>query len=327
LYAWESAGSTRFVARLAESDNGAEGESSYPASDWAKVPASRTAEASPDGRYLTFLSGRQLSVYDNVGACIYVESTPGHFNDGPCPEVYLYDSDTGRLVCASCNPSGAAPLGRSLLERIAGRRAAFPQPRYLTDEGRVFFDSEDSLTPLDTNSGVEDVYEWEPPGTGGCASGFAEGGCVALISSGRGRLDSNLVAVNEGEVGVLGGHDVFFSTADRLVAGDKDEVIDLYDAREGGGFASEAESSPGVCQGEACEGAPAPVPSQAQSGSGSYQGSGNPKQPKSKKCSKGKVKKEGKCVRKAHHQKHKRHKHKGRQLRHAQADADRRNYR
>jgi hypothetical protein len=322
LYASNATGLTHFVARLATADNGEELEYTDPTVDWAKIPANRTAEASPNGRYLAFLSERQLGNYGNVGPCVYV-ATPEHFVEGPCPEVYIYDFVTGRLVCASCNPSGAAPLGRSLLERINGG-SAFPQPRYLTDEGRAFFDSRDSLIPLDTNDGVEDVYGWEPQGSGGCASGFAEGGCVALISSGRGRLDSNLVAVNEGGEGVAGGHDVFFSTADRLVASDKDEVGDLYDAREGGGFAAESEAVPIPCQGEACQGPQGGSPSQSQAGSSSYAGAGNPKPAKPQGCPKGKVKKGDRCVKKSHHKKDKRQKQKHRKARHSRANADRR---
>ena len=41
------------------------------------------------------------------------------------------------------------------------------QPRYLSDSGRVFFDSSDVLVPQATN-GLMDVYEYEPEGTGSC---------------------------------------------------------------------------------------------------------------------------------------------------------------
>ena len=47
------------------------------------------------------MSERSLTGYDNRDA-----------NSGvPDEEVFLYDADTGRLVCASCNPTGARPVG------------------------------------------------------------------------------------------------------------------------------------------------------------------------------------------------------------------------
>ena len=84
---------------------------------------------------------------------------------------------------ASCDPTGARPVGvhdseellvdRSSIWRdhwLAGSVPAWRetggvrtlyQPRYLSDNGRVFFDSSDALVPQDTN-GLEDVYEYEP---------------------------------------------------------------------------------------------------------------------------------------------------------------------
>jgi hypothetical protein len=60
-----------------------------------------TARVSPDGRYLAFMSERSLTGYDNRDA-----------NSGkPDMEVYLYDAMAGRLMCASCNPTGSRPTG------------------------------------------------------------------------------------------------------------------------------------------------------------------------------------------------------------------------
>ena len=104
------------------------------------------------------------------------------------------------LVCASCDPTGARPVGvfdrtmtvkPLLVDRsirtcgrgswLAGsipgwdkalRHGSQYQPRYLSDSGRLFFDSPDALVPRATN-GVEDVYEFEPAGVGGCTSAGA----------------------------------------------------------------------------------------------------------------------------------------------------------
>src|SRR4029077_560128 len=96
------------------------------------------------------------------------------------------------------------------------------------------FDSRDSLTPFDTNEGFEDVYEYEPNGVGTCERA---GGCVSLISAGSEPIDSNFLAMDED------GANVFFTTRDQLVLKDKDDLIDLYVAREEGGIPSETEVS------------------------------------------------------------------------------------
>ncbi len=44
---------------------------------------------------------------------------------------------------------------------------AIYQSRYLSNSGRLFFNSSDALVPADVN-GKEDVYEYEPAGVGSC---------------------------------------------------------------------------------------------------------------------------------------------------------------
>ena len=64
-----------------------------------------TARVSPNGRYLAFMSSRSLTGYDNTDA----------HSGKPDAEVYLYDAqaqpDVSPLICASCNPTGARPVG------------------------------------------------------------------------------------------------------------------------------------------------------------------------------------------------------------------------
>jgi len=272
LYAW-SEGTTRFVATLVAGDNG--GGSLDLARDWAPAPSDRTAEASPAGRYLAFLSQAPLTGYDNTGLC--ETDHAGGFVDAPCPQVFLYDLASGELSCASCSPTGTRPLGYSVLRLIQGPNY-LPQARYLTDSGRLYFDSQDSLSLADTNEGVEDVYQHEPEGVGDCKR---EDGCLSLISAGREAVDSNFLAADET------GKNVFFTSRDRLVQRDKDELIDLYVAREGGGIAAETETTRSECQGEACQPA-AFAPSDPTPGSSSFTGPGNVKQSASKpRCPKG----------------------------------------
>ncbi len=161
-------------------------------------PSEQTAQVSPGGRYLTFMSNRPLTGYNNIDA----------ISGKPDDEVFLFDSVSGRLVCASCNPSGARPEGAELAKGVDAaayipgwteyaNSGSLRQPRYLSDSGRLFFDSSDALVRQDVNK-EEDVYEYEPAGAGDCSassSGYevGSGGCVGLISSGTARGQSTFM--------------------------------------------------------------------------------------------------------------------------------------
>jgi hypothetical protein len=271
LYSWDG-GANSFIATLLSTDNESPG-------DWQAATAVRTAEASPAGRYLTFASGAPLTGYDNTGPCVVISGTD-EFKDGSCREVFLFDSAAGRLICPSCSPSNARPLGPSGLRVILNAPGSLPQPRYLTDSGRLYFDSQDALVPADTNGRAEDVYQFEPLGVGGCERGD---GCVSLISGGRSATDSNFLAID------ATGDNLFFTTRDRLVPADADELIDLYDARVEGGFPSRPESPSG-------EVPAAPVPLEPSPSSAIVVGSGNVT---SAHCKKGQVKRNGRCVKRS----------------------------
>ena len=288
LYAWSEAGGMRFVARLAEEDR-------Y---DWAYIgPSSRflapnlAPTASPQGRYLAFMSERPLTGYDNTAA-----------GGEAAQEVFLYDAATERLVCVSCEPGGARPrsfalgAGGGLPEEVdpnglwSGRAVAglvaqatrteefsvsLYRPRALHDDGRLFFNAADSLVPADSN-GAGDVYQYEPSGTGGCTASAADagtavvsGGCVSLLSSGtaEGPGAAFLDASESGD-------DVFFYTPARLSVTDTDEVTDVYDARVGGEPASLEPLA--ECQGEACQ-PPAAAPAYGAGATATHRGPGNPR--------------------------------------------------
>jgi hypothetical protein len=285
-----------------------------------------TARVSPNGRYFAFMSQRPLTGYDNRDAKTGVRDQ----------EVFLYDAAAqggeGKLLCASCDPSGARPHGAFdkgeypglLVDRrpnwagqtlaanipawtdIALGQALY-QSRYLSDSGRLFFNAADALVPADSN-GTFDVYEFEfPQGSGqpesnACTTssptyGPASGGCVSLISSGTSPGESAFMDASES------GDDVFFLTNSRLTGKDQDTALDLYDARVGGG---ELEAvKPVECSGDACQ-QPAVPPNDPTPGSLTFNGAGNVLE-----CSKGEVKKSGKCVAmksKKHKKSHKKHK-------------------
>jgi len=243
LYIWHD-GATSFIASLSDEDSGdwgslkgsgKEGSHVEPRPDLADL----TARVSPDGEYLAFMSQQPLTGYDNQDA-----NNPGVRDQ----EVYLYQAGTGQLTCVSCNQNGPSSgvldtpfsgeglglvvdrrgdwLGQYLAGNIPGWTplgldTATHQPRYLSNSGRLFFDSPDELLPQASN-GKEDVYQFEPDGVGSCAEAQ---GCVSLISSGSAQQESAFVEASET------GDSAFFVTAQPLVAADRDTNYDLYDAR------------------------------------------------------------------------------------------------
>lgn len=210
-----------------------------------------TVRVSGNGQFVAFMSRRSLTGYDNRDVHSGVLDQ----------EVFLYDAQGGGLVCVSCDPTGARPAGveaEQLWRSGAANLAAVPlgpaagrdewvagnlpgweevgtsgaalyEPRNLSDEGRLFFNSSDGLVSGDVN-GAEDVYEFEPVGVGSCSSASVlfvqvEGGCVGLVSSGLSGSESGFLDASES------GGDVFFLTAEKLVSGDTDGALDVYDAR------------------------------------------------------------------------------------------------
>lgn len=182
-----------------------------------------TARVSPNGQWLAFVSTHRLTGYDNEDVV----------SDEPDSEVYEYDAATGDLVCASCNPTGARPYGRSSVQintangGIAGGHevyregwfaATLPpwtpsltssdsiyQSRYLSDSGRLFFNADDALVPKDTN-GTEDVYEYEPEGVPAgehaCSPGSESGG-ITYKPAHRLQVDGGEVHEGPGCIGLI----------------------------------------------------------------------------------------------------------------------------
>ena len=210
------------------------------------------ALVSHDGDYLAFGSERSLTGYDNAGA----------------EELFLFNSTTNRVACVSCNPSGASSGGSSTFP-LGGR--------YLSSNGRLFFDSSEALVPQDINKNV-DVYEYEPVGVGDCAPSAAtynEGtkGCVGLISPGTATGESTFMGASEN------GDDVFFLTQEKLVADDVDTAMDIYDAHVCSMAVpcSIAASAPPLClTADACRSAPSLQPAVFGSpASATFTGAGN----------------------------------------------------
>jgi hypothetical protein len=303
-------GSLRFAAALAEGD--IPGPKGHDFSLVAPEPRRHVARVSADGLHAAFMSRGRPTGYDNTDAA----------NGKAAAEVYLYDASAdegeGKLICASCNPSGARPVGANFAfkpgdEYWAAAQIPFPQNtlypgRELADDGsRLYFASSDMLSPRDTN-GRQDVYQWEREGAGGCDRedpSFvpSSAGCLALISSGQSPLESEFVDASPN------GDDVFFSTLSSLVSQDYG-LVDIYDARVGGGF-PEPPNSPAPCEGEACQ-SPPEAPNDPTPASSAFQGSGNVVEDKPASCRKPKVRRRGRCVAK----KHRKPAHKGKRANH-----------
>ncbi len=275
----------------------------------------RTARVSADGRTLLFSSRMDIAGYDNHGAG---GNCGEHEEPASCNELYVYSASMGGVTCVSCNPQGVAATHDALLYHANSDGSIAPPtlypwdlPRNLSADGsRVFFETEEALLEGDSNS-VTDVYEWEREGAGTCVAG-RNGGCLYPISSGVSSEPSYFVQASSS------GGDVFFFTRQPLVGQDEDELVDLYDARVGGGIPAQNPPAPAVpCLGEACHPAQAPVPAAGLPVSQLFSGPvdsapaveatvvAKPKRkskPKPKSCRKGYAKTKGRCVKRVRHE-------------------------
>jgi hypothetical protein len=293
LYAWEvGSQATSFISQLDGRDFVSfDGLINIRLDAWSRAirmgRGNAPTRSTSDGDVFVFQSHAQLTGYDNEGRV----------------EIYRYDPAAARgeqLICVSCDPSGAPPSGGSRLQDL--RLGSAPQsttliPNVTEDGDAVFFGSDDQLLPEDAND-VADVYEWRAQGIGGCKR---LDGCLALISSGQGDRDNFLYSMTPD------GHDVFFSTLQKLVGADITGSPSIYDARVEGGIPDPPAAAP--CQGDACQGqgsTPPALPAPTSTGLG--EGNVREAAPKTR-CAKGKrkVRRNGKtrCVKK--HSKKRRH--------------------
>lgn len=273
----------------------------------------RPVQASQNGRFLVFPSSAPLTPDDKSGSA--------------APQLFEYDAQTEGLVRVARGACPASSTSCEASERYNGDGnvtafASAPKevklPLYaqsdtwaeaasvlaVSDDGTVSFKSSDGLTPQALNKHVLReqhllLFGFLPYTERQYANNVYEyrGGNVYLISDGRDATMNNITESNVELSGIdASGGDVYFSTADSLVPQDTDTQVDIYDAREGGGFAAPSLSTP--CQGDACRGASGPQPAGQVPGSSAFQGPGNPPL-------------------KRHHRKHHRHHHKHHHARHA----------
>jgi WD40-like Beta Propeller Repeat len=244
-------------------------------------------DVTADGRYLVFTSQRPLTPDDS--------GPEGHGLRGRSG-IYRYDAETGQLTRISVGERGFNDNGDSELAQ-----AELPIGNSISDDGsRVFFQSPAGLVPgaldmVQTGTALDgrplyaqNVYEWHQ-------------GQVRLISDGA---DTATVgAYGASVVELIGasasGRDVFFTTADPLAPADTSTQVDIYDAREGGGFPRPAAEEPCLTS-DACHTGATEEGANPSPGSGTFngpeEGANHPQKPP-------------KHHKKKHHGKKKPHKH------------------
>jgi hypothetical protein len=184
--------------------------------------------------------------------------------------LYRYDASEG-VQCVTCaSVTGATPSADVSLSRSGLN---------LSEDGRVFFTSRDQLVLRDAN-GRADAYQWSD-------------GETQLISTGIDSEDSGILSVS------ADGVNAYFFTRARIVPEDENaSAMKIYVAREGGGFPFGSPPFPCAAADE-CRGAATTAP--APPAVGTYRGvPANARQRKAakRKCQKGKVKRQGRCVKK-----------------------------
>jgi hypothetical protein len=189
-------------------------------------------QISADGDHAGFLTGSRFTGYDNNGR----------------QEMYTYDPETGDIRCASCRPNGLKPT-----ENVEASQGG----RFMTEDGRVFFSTPDSLVPEDNNGSVVDVYEYvdgRPQLISAAISARDLAGAGVFFPA----TQMGLEAVSRN------GTDVFFASYDTLVPEDENgPFVKFYDARVNGGFTNRYEVAPceaaDECHGEDSSAPPAPI--------------------------------------------------------------------
>ncbi|HTT94813.1 MAG TPA: hypothetical protein VMF55_09075 [Solirubrobacterales bacterium] len=229
-----------------------------------------SARVSRDGSTLLFRTFESLAGSDNSECAVAVGGNEAHH----CPQFYRYYAPTGELDCISCDPTGVQAVGApSLMSENIGVNATFANgrkallPANLSADGKaVFFQTPQALVAGDTN-GVggcspgglatlygalpcQDVYEWEAasPSNASCREAEANGGCLFLLSTGQEATPSFFGGADET------GSNAFIFTKAQLVPVDTAGAMDIYDARVGGGLASQHPPASAQCNGEACQG-------------------------------------------------------------------------
>lgn len=301
IYLWQKGKGFTFVAPVRQGGpGGAVDGSAWLPRGYDGLERPRSGWVSSNGETLVFRSVLQQTAYDNEGL----------------REYYRYRAGTSSLTCITCG-SGDAPAAGSKQVSITVFSGGVVnhkiQARNMSSDGdHFFFETGEKLVAADTNGDTgcppfrtpdsspvprcQDVYEWEAKGSGSCQSENDGGGCFYLISSGTSPEPSFFLDAS------ANGNDVFFFTSQSLVGQDTDQLIDVYDARVGGGIAAQNPPPETPClSAESCKGSGTAAAAVSSPGTATFSGPGNPKP---RQCPKGRKKQASRCVPARHHKKH-----------------------
>jgi hypothetical protein len=233
---------------------------------------SRPFQTSVDGRFLLFVSARDLTAPEDTSTAVQVFEYDAQANSLTRISVGQKSPAFPGGYNADGNTTNAEDFASILVPTYnrqdlpAGRTSALS----VADDGTVVFTSRLALAPS-ASDGVRNVYEYRE-------------GNVYLISAGEDRGLEEAVFGEDffqpGEerngrlLGISGsGTDVFFAATGALVPADGDSQADWYSARADGGFPGQVASV--GCSGEECHGPPSANPSLPFAGSSSQPGGGN----------------------------------------------------
>jgi hypothetical protein len=216
--------------------------------------ATRGLRISRDGRIVVFSSlgsfdapasgRRQVYLWTPGGGVRRISAAPG----GAAPTV---DADVGNYSYSF----GTVPRNVGIANTLRGNPNL---GRALAEDGTAFFETAEQLVRADVNEYI-DVYEWH-------------NGALQLVSPGTQRAHAFYHDNSED------GSTAFFTTSARVIPElDRNESSDLYAARVGGGFKL-PERQP-ACEGDRCQGTPAPQLTPPSPTTGTFRGPGDSREP------------------------------------------------
>ena len=219
------------------------------------------AQTTPDGRFLVFGNEADLTRGDSSTAQQVFEYDAEPSPDGHhLVRISIGDEEFNDNGNTSIDPAFHPSHDSELINQSS-------HPSVSNDGSKVVFDSADGLTPNALNHAflpgsteelAENVYEYSH-------------GRVFLISDGReptGEQRTQLLGIDGS------GRDIYFGTVDSLVPQDTDQLFDIYDAREEGGFPAPTPTAECLAQ-EACQGPLGPTAALRVPGSSNIAAEGN----------------------------------------------------
>jgi hypothetical protein len=188
-----------------------------------------------------------------------------------CEQLFIYDDKDGSTECISC-------VHGELTTTNVGSEGSNGNFAMSRDGSTVGFVTSETLVRRDINQGA-DVYEWR-------------NGVVRLITNGMTEFPKEFAAPAVRGVSE-DGQSVLFMAASLLTGFEHDGLLNLYEARIGGGF--EPPAPPVPCSGEACQGPLREPPPARTVSSATYRGYGNTSAAR-RRCARGKVRRGGRCL-------------------------------